>query len=89
MVMYDFSSVFDFVREYHHAVCKGGCSECQGDNPNDYILTDARDLQIAGRKYIYGMEKPKTKIHMVPTLQACVIRRLMFDYNIHYHCGKV
>ena len=91
MMLYDFSSVFDFVREYHHAVCKGGCSECQelGDKPNDYILTDARELQIAARKYLYCMEKPKSKIYMVPTLQACVLRRLMFDYNIHYHCGKL
>ena len=91
MMLYDFSSVYDFVREYHRAVCKGGCSECQeiGGKQNDYILSDARELQFAARKYLYCMEKPKSKIYMVPTLQACVLRRLMFDYNIHYHCGKL
>ena len=37
MMLYDFSSVFDFVREYHHAVCKGGCRRVSevGDKPND------------------------------------------------------
>ena len=90
VVLYDFTSLFDFVREYHHAVCKGGCRECwvASDKPNNWLLRDASALQVAAKDYIYSIDLPKKKIHIVPTLQAFIIRRLMYDYNIHYHCGQ-
>ena len=74
-VIYYFSSVFDFVSEYHHAVYKLGCIDCGMSNnePTNPILTDARALRIAARNFIYRTERPKTKTYIVPTLQACLI----------------
>ena len=42
VVLYDFTPLFDFVREYHRAVCKGGCRECwvASDKPNNWLLRD-------------------------------------------------
>ena len=68
-VVYDFSSIFDFVHEYYHAVHRQRCTDC--GTPNDEPVNPM--LRIAARNFIYCTERPKTKTYIVPKLQSCII----------------